>query len=46
VRAAPRDQGDRLEEARLARGIRPPDQLRSRPEFDFERVIATKVLQT
>ena len=43
VRAAPGEQDDRLEQARLAGGVRSPDQLRPGPERDLERVVATEV---
>ena len=45
VRAAPGEHDDRLEQVRLARGVRPHDQLRARPEVDLERGVAAKVAQ-
>jgi hypothetical protein len=43
VAAAPREQHDRLEEARLAGGIRSPDELRSGLEHDVEDPVAAEV---
>ena len=43
VRAAPGEQDDRLEQARLAGGVRPPDELRPGPERGLERRVAAQV---
>ena len=45
VRAPPREQHDRLEEARLARRVGTPDQLGPRPEGGLEGVVAPEIEQ-
>src|SRR4029079_17264974 len=45
VRSAPGEQHDRLEEARLARGVRPHDEVRSRPEGELRRALAPAVMK-
>jgi hypothetical protein len=43
MRSPPRKEDDRLEEARLAGGVRAPDEVRPGAEFDLERGISTEV---
>ena len=45
MRATPREQDDRLEEARLASRVGTPDELRTGPEVDVEGRVATQVAQ-
>jgi hypothetical protein len=44
VGSAPGEQHDRLEEARLAGGVRPHDEVRSRAEGELGRAVAAEVL--
>jgi hypothetical protein len=43
VRPTPRQEDDRLEEARLAGGVRTPDELRTPSELGVERVVTAEV---